>query len=146
MNPIEPGDVPQALNQLGQNLGPALGSVLGAIMVVWGGVASFVQRIRIQKQPFRISSFVGDLTIAGFCGISVGLLLSATGYVHPYVIFFCMGMGAHMGARGIGLLENWYVERAQRIFGSFGVDRRASVEVIIPPPTAPQQKPEEPNT
>lgn len=124
-SPIDPGDIPEGLKQLGQNLGPTLGAILGAIMVLWGGIASFVQRIRIQKEPFRISSFVGDLTIAGFCGVSVGLLLSATDRVHPYIIFFCMGMGAHMGARGIGLLENMYIERAERIFGVNGIDRRS---------------------
>lgn len=131
--PTDPAEIPATLTKLGENLGPWVSVGFGAIMVLWGGAASFVQRIRVMKEPFRLSSFVGDLTISGFSGISVGLLFNAY-EVNPKVTLFAIGIGAHMGARAIGLFEHWYIERAKRMLG---VDKEPSLIITTERPNPP---------
>ena len=78
---------------------------------VWGGVTHNIRKIKTgQIQRFSISEMVGDIAISGFLGVM-------TFYLCEYAKFdtlltaFMVGTTAHMGTRGMMMLEEVVAKR-----------------------------------
>ena len=95
-------------------LGDSFGYLWLMVMAVWGGTASYITRIRKSKMPFSFVELVGEWTISGFVGVVTALACYKLQFDFVTTAA-CTGIAGHMGARAIGMFENYLTERAKRI-------------------------------
>lgn len=72
---------------------------------LWGGVASFVRKMREgHTRAWNITELVGELAISGFTGIVTAHLCDAAGASSP-MKYALVGIAAHMGSRALFKFE-----------------------------------------
>ncbi len=73
---------------------------------LWGGVASFVRKMKDgHARAWNFTELVGELVIAGFTGVLVANLCDAMGLPVP-MKYALVGIMAHMGSRALFKLES----------------------------------------
>jgi hypothetical protein len=82
------------------------------IMAVWGGTASYITRIKKNKVAFSVMELIGEWTVSGFVGFATALICQHAGFDFAFTAVGA-GIAGHMGGRAAGLLENWFLTRAQ---------------------------------
>jgi len=74
---------------------------------LWGGLASFVRKMREgHVRPFNITELIGELTVSGFTGVIVANICDATPACPTSLKYAIVGITAHMGSRALFRLES----------------------------------------
>lgn len=81
-----------------------LGYAWFILLALWGGTASYINRIRNSKVRFSFVELVGELTISGFAGLMTALVCNYMGF-DLYLTAALAGISGHMGGRSIFILE-----------------------------------------
>lgn len=78
---------------------------------MWGGVVSFVQKVRAGKvRPFNVVELVGELVVSAFVGI-LTFWICESAALPELASAACVGISSHMGTRGLFRLEQWMSRR-----------------------------------
>ena len=84
------------------------------VMAGWGGVASYIDRIRKLRgglaRHFLLAELLGEVTISGFAGVCVAWVGIAENF-NPYAVAAAAGVGAHLGTRALFILERRFLGR-----------------------------------
>lgn len=70
----------------------------------WGGIASYVGKLKSGYSRFSFSELIGVICISGFVGI-VTFLFCESAHINQIGSAALIGIGGHMGSRAIFLLE-----------------------------------------
>ena len=93
--------------QSGVDLDAMLSWALLIGLSLWGGLASFVRKMREgHVRPFNITELVGELTVSGFTGVIVANICDATPACPTSLKYAIVGITAHMGSRALFRLES----------------------------------------
>lgn len=77
------------------------------VLAMWGGVISFVQRVKLgHTKVFNFMEFLGEVATSGFVGVITFWLCEAAGINH-LITAALVGITGHMGSRAIWRLEKW---------------------------------------
>jgi hypothetical protein len=91
------------------------GGWFACLLAVWGGVASFIRKVREGMRP-SLSELIGEIVVSGFCGTLTFLLCQAYA-VNPYLAGAIAGISGHMGSRAIALGEQYFERACTKILG-----------------------------
>jgi len=84
----------------------ALGFAWLVFMSIWGGTASYIERVRKKDTPFSIIELVGEWVICGFSGI-ITAYLCVDANLTFYETAALTGIAGHLGGRGLFVIENY---------------------------------------
>ena len=112
MDPTNGGSTPELLANLKATVSEGTAYLWFLVLAIWGGTASYVTRIKKNKVAFSIMELIGEWTVSGFVGMVTALLCFKAGFDF-YFTAAGAGIAGHMGGRAAGLLENWFLTRAQ---------------------------------
>jgi len=91
--------------------------VITIAIAVWGGIANNIRKLRDGTiNRFSIAELIGDITISGFIGVITFYLCVAAELSEPMTAAL-VGISAHMGTRGLALLEDAAWKRLESIIG-----------------------------
>lgn len=76
---------------------------------VWGGMASYLYRVKMLGISFSLSAFFIDLVISGFVGLITFFLCEAS-HFEPLLTAVLVGVSAHMGTRAIFFLQDFFIK------------------------------------
>lgn len=85
-------------------------SIVYIIIALWGGVVSYIEKIRRSKSHFRTWALIAELVIAGFTG-AIAMFVGLELQLNQEIIAVLVGVLAHMGARSISTIETWVLKR-----------------------------------
>ncbi len=83
-----------------------LGYLWFVVLALWGGTASYINRVRKTKSPFSFIELVGEWTISGFAGLMTAFVCAEMG-LSFYLTAALAGVSGHMGGRAIFIMERW---------------------------------------
>ncbi|QGZ42721.1 LydA family holin superfamily III [Pseudoduganella flava] len=99
MNPSTPPPDPSF------NLDVILSWVLLIGLSLWGGVASFIRKMKEgHARAWNFTELVGELVVSGFTGVITANLCESAGAPAP-LKYALVGIAAHMGSRALFKLE-----------------------------------------
>jgi hypothetical protein len=90
----------------------ARGGVWLIVLAIWGGTASYINRLKASDKKFKLVELFGEWIISGFAGMATAYLCFALD-LSWHVTCFMSGIAGHMGARAIFVFEN----RFKKTFG-----------------------------
>ena len=80
------------------------------VLSFWGGLASYIRKVREGASRFNLMEIFGELVVSGFSGVMTFYVCEATG--SPEVLTaVAVGISGHMGARIITMIENWVTNK-----------------------------------
>jgi NhaP-type Na+/H+ or K+/H+ antiporter len=79
----------------------------------WGGVASYVRKIKDGKTRFSVSELVGEVCISAFVGV-VTFFICESAQFNQVIAAAFIGISGHMGSRAIFLAEKWFETRVKQ--------------------------------
>lgn len=89
----------------GFNLDIILSWILLIGISLWGGVASFIRKMKDgHVRAWNFTELVGELVVSGFTGVVTANLLDSMGSPAP-LRYALVGIAAHMGSRALFKLE-----------------------------------------
>lgn len=89
----------------GFNLDIILSWVLLIGISFWGGVASFIRKMKDgHARAFNITELLGELVVSGFTGVLTANLCDSMGWSTSWK-YFLVGIASHMGSRALFKLE-----------------------------------------
>jgi len=85
------------------------------VLSMWGGTAHTIRKIRNgELKRFSLSEWIGDMVISGFIGVMTFYLCEYANF--PQLLTAALvGITAHQGAKGIGMLEKIITKRMRNI-------------------------------
>lgn len=84
----------------------------------WGGVVSYIQRLRIHRTKFNSRDLIFDLVISSFAGLLTHFFCEYSN-VSGTMSAILIAVSGHMGTRAIASFE----QMRDRIFGLAGEDK-----------------------
>lgn len=70
----------------------------------WGGVASYISKIKKGRCRFSIAELIGELCISGFVGV-LTFMLCRSADLSEMLTAAMIGIASHMGSRAIFFIE-----------------------------------------
>ncbi len=80
----------------------------------WGGVASYVRKIKEGHIRFSFAELVGELFISGFVGVLTFLLCQSAQF-NSLLTAAMVGISGHMGSRAIFIIEKLVEAKLARV-------------------------------
>ena len=82
----------------------------------WGGLASYVRKIKSGKTRFSIGELIGEVCISAFVGV-ITFYLCESAALNQVVSAALIGISGHMGSRAIYMAEKGAEKLVKRWFG-----------------------------
>lgn len=102
-------DLTNAAVELVKNILPYLSTLL---LSCWGGIVSYIQRIRVRSRKFNVKELSFDLIISSFAGLLTHFFCEYSN-VSGAMSAILIAVSGHMGTRAIASFE----KMRDRIFG-----------------------------
>lgn len=80
------------------------------VLALWGGTASYINRIRKDNVKFSAVELIGEWAISGFAGVITALICNELGYSF-YITAALAGIAGHMGGRAVHMLEQFFMRK-----------------------------------
>lgn len=76
------------------------------VLSIWGGIASYIQKMKSGVSRFNLMEIFGEIVIAGFAGVMT-YYVCAFAHTPEVLSAVAVGISGHMGTRAISVLEIW---------------------------------------
>jgi len=87
------------------------------VLAIWGGVTNNIRKLRDGSiKRFSVAELIGDIAISGFIGV-ITFYLCEYAELSELLTAALVGVSAHMGTKGLTLLENAAGKRLENIIG-----------------------------
>ena len=86
------------------------------LLASWGGIVSYLSRVRRGKTPFSLIELIGECAISGFAGLLTAYICAANEF-NFFLTAFLVGVAGHMGGRGIAMMEQAASNKIETLLG-----------------------------